>query len=176
MKIKIPYSFLILFLLLLRPGDILSANTDDDFLECLIHNSHNSTSISQVIYSPKNSSYTKVLQFTINNLRFTSPSTPKPLFTITPVHESQIQTLVYRSKNHGLEIRNRSGGHDFEGLSYVSQVPFVILDLINLKSIKIDTQSTTAWVQAGATLGELYYTIAQKSRNLGFPGGVCARE
>lgn len=66
----------------------------------------------------------------------------------------------------------RSGGHDFEGLSYVSQNSFVILDLINLRSITVDSQTDTVWVQAGATLGELYYAIAQKSRNLGFPGGV----
>lgn len=172
MKLKTPYFFLILFFLVLSADQFVSTNTNGDFLECVIHNSDNSTSISQVIYTPINSSYTSVLQFSMNNLRFRSLSTPKPLFIITPVDESQIQTVVHCSKKHGIEIRTRSGGHDFEGLSYVSQLPFVILDLINLRSITIDTQSATAWVQAGATLGELYYAIAQKSRNLGFPGGV----
>ncbi|KAI7757801.1 hypothetical protein M8C21_029177 [Ambrosia artemisiifolia] len=181
MKIQTPYSFLnhiivVTFLLVLNTGQYLSLNTnntDIDFLHCLIRNSDDPDSISRVIYSPNNSSYISVLQFSLNNLRFTSPTTPKPRFIVTPVHESQIQTLVYCSKKHGLEIRTRSGGHDFEGLSYVSQLPFVILDLKNLKSVTVDIQTATAWVQAGATLGELYYGIAQKSRNLGFPGGVC---
>nr|XP_043629356.1 berberine bridge enzyme-like 15 [Erigeron canadensis] len=178
MKIQTLNSLLTLILavnilLFLSLGQVLSTNTDGDFRQCLIFNSDNSTSISQVIYSPNNSSYTSILQFTINNLRFTSPSIPKPLFVVTPVDESQIQTTIYCSKKHGLEIRTRSGGHDFEGLSYVSQVPFVILDLINLRSITVDMKTATAWVQAGATLGELYYAIAQNSQTLGFPGGIC---
>ncbi|KAJ9557022.1 hypothetical protein OSB04_011636 [Centaurea solstitialis] len=177
MKTQPPFSFLNLILallfLVLSVTQVLSANTDDDgFVRCLIINSDDSNAISKVVYSPSNSSYTSVLQSSINNLRFTSLSTPKPLFVVTPVTESQIQTVVYCSKTNGLEIRTRSGGHDFEGLSYVSQVPFVILDLINLRSIAVDAQSATAWVQAGATLGEFYYAIAQKSRNLGFPAGV----
>lgn len=71
-----------------------------------------------------------------------------------------------------MQIRIRCGGHDYEGLSYVSNVPFVMLDMINYRSIDIDVASATAWVQSGATLGELYYAIANKSKTLAFPGGV----
>ncbi|OVA08657.1 FAD linked oxidase [Macleaya cordata] len=74
---------------------------------------------------------------------------------------------------HGIQIKFRSGGHDYEGLSYVSDVPFVIVDLFNLQSISVDAEDRNAWVQSGATIGELYYRIAEKSRTLGFPVGAC---
>ncbi|KAL2474828.1 FAD-binding Berberine family protein [Abeliophyllum distichum] len=72
-----------------------------------------------------------------------------------------------------MQIRVRSGGHDYEGLSYVSQVPFVILDLFNLCEISVDVEKKSAWVQAGSTIGQLYYKIAEKSGTLGFPAGLC---
>lgn len=164
---------LLLSLVLVLLFSIVSANNHEDFLQCLSLHSQNSTSISAVIYTPKNSSYLSFLQLPTQNLRFTTPDTPKPLVIITPLNESQIQTAIYCAKKHGMQIRIRSGGHDYEGLSFVSEVPFVILDLINYQSINVDSENGTAWVQAGSTIGSLYYRIAEKNRTLGFPAGVC---
>ena len=72
-----------------------------------------------------------------------------------------------------LELKTRSGGHDYEGQSYVSNDQFVLLDMFNLRCITFDHESETAWVQAGATLGELYHGIANNSKILAFPAGVC---
>ncbi|XP_049371909.1 berberine bridge enzyme-like 28 [Solanum verrucosum] len=143
----------------------------DDFLECLSHKIMNSNS-SQVIHTPKNSSYSTIYNsFSDHNLRITSNFKPSIIFT--PINESQIQVAIHCSKLHDLQIRIRSGGHDYEGLSYISEAPFVLIDLRNLRLISIDTENRTAWIQAGATLGEVYYRIAEKSKKLAFVAGVC---
>lgn len=41
--------------------------------------------------------------------------------------------------------------------------------MINLRSIIVDLATTTTWVQFGATVGELYYAISQKSTTHEFP-------
>ncbi|KAL5838969.1 hypothetical protein ACOSQ4_011577 [Xanthoceras sorbifolium] len=146
----------------------------ENFLQCLtLINSANSTSISKVIYTQANTSYSSILEFSIQNLRFSTSTSPKPLVIVTPLHVSHVQAAITCSQKHGMQIRVRSGGHDYEGLSYVSDVPFVIVDLINISSISVDTENQTAWVQAGATIGQVYYRIAEKSRTLAFPAGVC---
>ncbi|XP_058196999.1 berberine bridge enzyme-like 8 [Rhododendron vialii] len=152
-----------------------SAYTHEDFLQCLSLHFPNSNSISKVIYTPYNSSYRSILESEIRMERFLPPAPiPKPLVIITPLVESHIQAAIYCSKKHGMQIRVRSGGHDYEGLSYISyQAPFVMVDLVNFQSINIDVKNSTAWVQAGATIGQLYYTIAKKSPTLGFSAGVC---
>ncbi|KAK4490232.1 hypothetical protein RD792_000892 [Penstemon davidsonii] len=98
---------------------------------------------------------------------------PKPSYIVTPVTESQIQAAVICSRASRLQIRVRCGGHDYEGLSYSSKVPFVLIDMINLRSIKIDTENRVAWVQGGVLLGNLSYQIAKISPNLAFPSGLC---
>ncbi|XP_062093513.1 cannabidiolic acid synthase-like 1 [Humulus lupulus] len=145
----------------------------EDFLQCLSHHISNSTTFAEIIYTRNDSSFISVMSSNIQNPRFSSPSIPKPLVIVTPSNASHVQASVYCSQKHGLHIRTRSGGHDFEGLSYVSEVPFVVIDLRNLSSISVDAEEKTAWVEAGATIGELYYRISEKSRNLGFPAGFC---
>ncbi|MBA0690965.1 hypothetical protein Goari_008614 [Gossypium aridum] len=50
------------------------------------------------------------------------------------MQESHVQATVICAKSQGLQIRIGSGGHDYEGLSYVSEIPFVVLDMFNLRS------------------------------------------
>ncbi|KAH6765642.1 hypothetical protein C2S52_016625 [Perilla frutescens var. hirtella] len=170
---KAPTIFITLTLILLVNISIScsssssSSSSAHNFLECL------SQKFDNVIYTPTNSSYSSILRFSLQNLRFASNSTPKPLVIITPEHESQIPPIIYCSKATALQIRTRSGGHDFEGLSYTSQVPFVLVDLINFSDITVDAVTKTAWVEAGATIGSLCYRIAEKTPILGFPVGLC---
>ncbi|CAL9016051.1 unnamed protein product [Prunus brigantina] len=74
---------------------------------------------------------------------------------------AQVKTLV-----------DPAGAHDYEGLSYVSETPFIIIDLFKLRSIDIDIEESS-WVESGATIREFYYAIAKKSKVYGFPGGIC---
>ncbi|XP_010686121.3 berberine bridge enzyme-like 4 [Beta vulgaris subsp. vulgaris] len=148
--------------------------TIDSFIDCLPRHPNNaSNSITKAIYTPQNASFLSILHAHVRNLRFNTSSTKKPLAIVTPLEVSHVQATIICAKTHGLEMRIRSGGHDFEGLSYVSSNPFILLDLFNLRSINIDLASDTAWVQSGATLGELYYNIANVSNTHAFPAGVC---
>ncbi|KAB1669672.1 hypothetical protein ES319_D10G007200v1 [Gossypium barbadense] len=145
----------------------------DAFLQCLPKHSDHSVSIAGAILTPNNASFQSTYQLRANNLRILLSATSRPVAIITALHPSHAQAAVICAKRHGFQLRIRSGGHDYEGLSYISDVPFVILDMFNLKSIDIDMKTETAWVQAGATIGELYYSIAKKSKVHGFPSGVC---
>ena len=160
---------------LLHVSITASDPAQESFLQCLSDHSQSSQSppISSVTYFPNNSSYTTVLQSYIRNLRFMSPTTPKPFLIVTPTQVSHIQASIICSKIHGFEIRVRSGGHDYDGLSYISDNPFIILDMFNLRSITVSIEDESAWVESGATIGELYYEIAKKSKIHGFPAGVC---
>ncbi|TXG48171.1 hypothetical protein EZV62_027465 [Acer yangbiense] len=126
----------------------------------------------EIIYNPESSLYSYLLQSTIQNPRWLNATT-QPLLIVAPFHEAEVQAAVLCSKKYDLQVRVRSGGHDYEGLSFLCPTPYIIIDLINMRSIDINVEEETGWVQSGATLGELYYAIAKKSQVHGFPGGVC---
>ena len=165
---------LAILLLLVR---VSSAAEDDSlyttFLGCLENHTDPTSHVSDTLYSQSNGSYTSVLRAYIRNARFNSSSTNKPLLIVTAADESHVQAAVVCSKSLGLQLKIRSGGHDYAGISYVNESPFVILDMFQLRSISVDVADQSVWVDSGATLGELYYRIWEKSRVLGFPAGVC---
>ncbi|KAG9129380.1 hypothetical protein Leryth_023753 [Lithospermum erythrorhizon] len=117
--------------------------------------------------------YSSILESGEQNPRWVNSTSLKPLFIITPKFAWEIQATVTCSKEHGLRVRVRSGGHDYEGLSYRCDVDFVVIDLINFRSINVDMEKETAWIESGATLGEMYYNIAKESRVHGYPAGLC---
>ncbi|CAA2984545.1 berberine bridge enzyme-like 21 [Olea europaea var. sylvestris] len=153
-----------------------TAASDSDYdalVQCFSDNKIPQSQISQIVYGPSNPSFTSVLQSYIRNRRFNTSSTPKPAIIVTPLEASHVSTTVICAKKIGIQLKIRSGGHDYEGISYVSDVSFIILDMFNLRNVDLDLKDETAWVQAGATLGELYYRIWEKSKVHGFPAGVC---
>ncbi|CAN0911612.1 Berberine bridge enzyme-like 2 [Linum grandiflorum] len=172
-NLLLPVTFLLLLLLSSAPPSLAADAVYDSFLRCLQTNTPPQDRISDLVYSPSNQSFTSVLQAYIRNSRLNTTTTPKPSIIITPTKISHVQAAVICTKAAGFQLKIRSGGHDYEGVSYVSNSPFFILDMFNLRGIQIDAADQSGWVQAGATLGELYYAISRKSNLLAFPAGVC---
>ncbi|RZC58049.1 hypothetical protein C5167_005355 [Papaver somniferum] len=159
-------------------GSCVATNGDDKFLKCLFLNPHDTSNIPLIpVYSQSNASYSTLFRSSARNRRYLSPNnnSRKPKFLILPSHESHVQAAVICCKKHGLDLKVRSGGHDVEGLSYTSSDidPFILVDLINYRNVAVNVEDRTAWVQAGATIGELYYRVGEKSSTLGFPAGFC---
>nr|CAB3480075.1 unnamed protein product [Digitaria exilis] len=125
---------------------------------------------------PSSPTYTPLLDSTIRNLRFELPSILKPSAIILPSSKLDLKLAILCSRNSSLAIRVRSGGHSYEGLSYTTEnhVPFVVIDLSNLNNVHVDPTSATAWVESGATLGELYHAVGLSGRTLAFPAGSCS--
>ncbi|CAD6335301.1 unnamed protein product [Miscanthus lutarioriparius] len=143
----------------------------DAFLSCL------SADIPPaLIYTPANN-YSSVLLSSVRNLRYVMPGTTGPLVIVAATEPAHVQTTVVCGRRHSVHVRTRSGGHDYEGLSYASVDPhrrhFAVLDLAALRAIHIDGSRAEAWVGSGATLGELYYAAAAANRTFGFPAGNC---
>lgn len=147
------------------------ASSSGKFLRCL------STDVpSQLVLTRGSPSFEPLLVSAIRNARFVAPATANPtLCIITPTNASHVQAAVRCGRAHGVRLRVRSGGHDCEGLSSRSQHPevFAVVDLAKLQNVHVDPHGATAWVDSGATIGELYYAVAKAAPGLGFPAGVC---
>nr|XP_043612677.1 berberine bridge enzyme-like 21 [Erigeron canadensis] len=148
----------------------------ESFLKCLPALSpQHDRNFSPIVYSPtaNSSAYTTVLQAYIKNRRLNTTSTPKPAIIITPTKASHVQATVLCAKKLSVQIKIRSGGHDYEGISYLSsEKKFIVLDMFHFQKVDVNIANETAFVQAGAQLGELYYRIWEKSNVHGFPAGV----
>ncbi|KAL2935249.1 Berberine bridge enzyme-like 13 [Bienertia sinuspersici] len=169
----IPLTFL---LILLQCSSIAYSNDiQSKFLHCLSQNINPPNPFPTSCYTPGNASFTSILNSTANNLRYLLPSVEKPQLIYMPLDESHVQSAVVCAKKLGIQLRVRSGGHDYEGVSYASEMgdPFVVVDMSKLRSVIVDIDDNSAWVEAGATTGELYYRIAQQSKVHGFPAGLC---
>ncbi|CAN0911611.1 Berberine bridge enzyme-like 2 [Linum grandiflorum] len=171
-------TFFAIVLLLLAGSSDSSDDTSSiykTFLQCLTQTSMTPPDkISELVYTPQNSSYSSVLQSYKRNARFNSSRKPLIIVTATKIPHVQSTVICTRRMGSNYSLRIRSGGHDFEGLSYVSDSsPFFLLDMSNLRSVDVDIGTNSSWVQSGAILGELYYAIWQKSKVHGFPAGSC---
>ncbi|KAK3121074.1 hypothetical protein QOZ80_8BG0645640 [Eleusine coracana subsp. coracana] len=129
--------------------------------------------------------YDAALRVSVQNLRFAGPTSPKPAAVVVPSSLSDLRAAVLCSRASGLAVRLRSGGHSYEGLSYTSTSsdttsPFAVVDLALLAAVHVDPATRTAWVEAGATLGQVYHAVAAAAsasggddETLAFSAGSC---
>ncbi|KDP40648.1 hypothetical protein JCGZ_24647 [Jatropha curcas] len=119
--------------------------------------------------------YYNLLEFSIQNLRFSEPIIPKPVAIVLPETADQLAKTVICCREGFFEIRVRCGGHSYEGTSSVASdgSSFVIIDMMNLNKVSVDLEAETAVVEGGATLGETYSAISEKSNVYGFSAGSC---
>ncbi|CAO2168793.1 unnamed protein product [Urochloa humidicola] len=126
-------------------------------------------------------SYAVLLNFSAQNLRFALPGVRKPAAVVLPASKGDLRRVVLCARGAATGIRVRSGGHSYEGQSYTvssseaAHAPFVVIDLMNLNRVRVDAASATAWVESGATLGEVYHAVAAaSSSSLAFTAGSCS--
>ncbi|KAL6008728.1 hypothetical protein ACLOJK_021954 [Asimina triloba] len=117
--------------------------------------------------------YHQFLGYSLQNLRYASPSNNKPYAVIMPETTQQLANIIKCARAGSWDIRLRSGGHSFEGMSSVSDNPFIIIDMMNMNRVTVDLDTETAWVEAGTTVGELYHAIGTASNRHAFPAGIC---
>ncbi|CAN6207526.1 unnamed protein product [Urochloa humidicola] len=130
----------------------------------------------RLVQTPASPSYAPLLLSSVRNLRYVSPGTARPVAIVAAAEPAHAQAAVVCGRRHGVRLRVRSGGHDYEGLSYASLDPrerFAVLDLAALRGVRVDAARAEAWAGSGATLGEVYYAVGAASRALAFPAGVC---
>ncbi|KAG9449112.1 hypothetical protein H6P81_009077 [Aristolochia fimbriata] len=140
---------------------------EEDLLSCLtIHEISNFT-------TSRHPTYLHLLDKTIQNLRFVnSASASKPAAVIYPEKKVQVASAIRCCRQGSWTVRLRGGGHSYEGLTSYADAPFVLIDMVNLDRIKVDVESETAWVEAGATLGQIYHAVTEASKNHAFTGGM----
>ncbi|WCJ39332.1 FAD-binding Berberine family protein [Euphorbia peplus] len=119
--------------------------------------------------------YYNLLEFSVQNLRFSDQNIAKPLAIVLPESIEQLGKTISCCREVKFEIRVRCGGHSYEGTSVAvtNENPFVIIDMMKLNNVLVDVEAETAIVEGGATLGETYSAIAEASDAYGFTAGSC---
>lgn len=165
-------------LLLLSVSWVICSATsiDQDFGQCIATHLSGNPNPTANIFTPDSPTYQSRYEAAQQNTRWVNSTVPlpKPVLILMPYSEAEIQAAVLCSKQVGLQVRAKSGGHDYEGQAFLCKLPFIIIDLVNFRSVEINEQEETAWVQTGATLGELYYNIGNRTNTLAFPAGLCS--
>lgn len=92
-----------------------------------------------------------------------------PRVILYPNNITDVVNAVNWARNRGINIRCRSGAHNYESFSVENDV--IVIDVSNLLDFEIDTNLGYVRIGAGYRLGELYSKIAEYG--FAFVGGSC---
>ncbi|WP_186435099.1 FAD-binding oxidoreductase [Rheinheimera sediminis] len=82
--------------------------------------------------------------------------------------KADIQLVLAFARRYQLPITGRSGGHNYAGYSSTQGI---LLDLALMADIQLQPEDNTAWIGAGAKLGDVYDQLSKKGRSI--PAGSC---
>ncbi|KAL0442426.1 UNVERIFIED_CONTAM: Berberine bridge enzyme-like 21 [Sesamum latifolium] len=94
---------------------------------------------------------------------------PQTQYNCYPTSEAHVSAAVLCAKKLGIQLKIRSGGHDYEGISYVSDTTFVILDMFNFRSINVNMEDETAWCNPALCLANSITESRRKAKSMDFP-------
>jgi UDP-N-acetylenolpyruvoylglucosamine reductase len=92
-----------------------------------------------------------------------------PKVIVYPNNIKDVVNAVNWARNRGLNVRCRSGGHNYESFSVANDA--VVIDVSNLLNFQIDTNKGYVKIGAGYTQEQLYNKIAKYG--FAFVGGSC---
>ena len=92
-----------------------------------------------------------------------------PRVIVYPNNIKDVVNAVNWARNRGLNVRCRSGGHNYESFSVANDA--VVIDVSNLLDFEIDTNKGYVKIGAGYTQEQLYPKIAKYG--FAFVGGSC---
>jgi hypothetical protein len=92
-----------------------------------------------------------------------------PLIIVYCLVKEDVSNAVIWSKKHGIPLRIRSGGHNYEG--YSNGDCTLIIDISRMNAMRLKKNKSQLNVQAGVTNMQVYRFLA--SKGYPFPGGTC---
>jgi hypothetical protein len=81
---------------------------------------------------------------------------------------TDVQLVLAFTRRYQLPITGRSGGHNYAGYSSTQGI---LLDLALMADIQLQPEDNTAWIGAGAKLGDVYDQLSKRGRSI--PAGSC---
>ena len=82
---------------------------------------------------------------------------------------SDVANAVRWSRKHGVPIRIRSGGHNYEG--YSNGTDTLVIDISGMRRMELNERAMRLTVEGGVTNGQVYAFVS--ALGYPFPGGTC---
>lgn len=90
----------------------------------------------------------------------------RPGAIVRPRTAADVARAVVFARDNDLELAVRSGGHS--GAGHSTTDGGIVIDLRDMNAIDIDEKAGTAWVETGATAGEVSKAVTAKGQVVGF--------